>query len=237
MRRPELAVAIPSDEQQRSHSHQYHLTQSPSTIHDARSSFSESIKKGSTDLDFSNPSLPQYSPPKPSTRILYAFCTRRDIIFLILPAAITSVLAGGMAPFMTQVVGQAFDAFSQFPLSNPSQEAKHSLIRGVGFAALQLVGLAAGQLAFSSVQSSLWIWVGERNVMRLRKRVYDAVSTKSMTWYDLKLGGDTETGPEKLGAGGLMAKFSKFVLPFSPSILGLLTFHSGKVTMFELLPL
>lgn len=116
-----------------------------------------------------------------------------------------------MAPFMTQVVGQAFNAFSEFPLSNPSQQAKHNLIHGVGFAALELVGLAAGQLAFSSVQSCMWIWVGERNVMRLRKQVYDAVSTKSMTWYDLKLGGDADTTTEKVGAGGLMAKFNKFV--------------------------
>ncbi|KAF8508728.1 P-loop containing nucleoside triphosphate hydrolase protein [Hysterangium stoloniferum] len=211
MRRPELAVAIPSNEHTPNNT--YNITQSPSVFdkQDDKSIIRESITHQSIkDLDVTTPVFPEYTPPAPSIRLLYTFCTKQDLCFLILPAVFTSVLAGGMAPFMTQVIGQAFDAFAHFPLTpNPPQQAKRDLLRNVGFASLELIALAAGQLAFNSLMSSLWIWVGERNVMRLRKRVYNAVTAKSMTWFDLNLGGDAESVPEKLGAGGLMAKFSR----------------------------
>jgi ATP-binding cassette subfamily B (MDR/TAP) protein 1 len=124
---------------------------------------------------------------------------------------------------MTFVIGQAFDAFARFPLTpNPPTQAKDNLLHGVGFAALELVGLAVGSLALSSVTSCLWIWTGEMNVMALRKAVYQSVTAKDMSWFDTHMGmsdgnkltrADENDGP--IGAGGLMAKFTRFVFPFS----------------------
>jgi ATP-binding cassette subfamily B (MDR/TAP) protein 1 len=133
----------------------------------------------------------------------------------MLPAFISSLIAGGVAPFMTYVIGKSFDAFAQFPLTpNPPQSAKTALLHGVGIAALQLVGLAFGALALSSITSYLWIWTGEYNVMVLRKKVYAAVTDKDMVWFDTKMGAEgnvtsaeDEQGP--MGAGGLMAKFAR----------------------------
>jgi ATP-binding cassette subfamily B (MDR/TAP) protein 1 len=103
---------------------------------------------------------------------------------------------------MTYVVGQAFDAFSKFPLApNPPQAAKDTLLQSVGLAALELVGLAVGSLALGSVTSSLWIWTGERNAMALRKALYRSISQKSMVWFDTHLGDQD--------AGGLMARFTR----------------------------
>jgi len=55
------------------------------------------------------------------------------------------------------------------------------------------------------------------NVMALRKRAYRAVTQKDMVWFDTKMGAegtvqsaDGEQGP--LGAGGLMLKFTRFVI-------------------------
>jgi ATP-binding cassette subfamily B (MDR/TAP) protein 1 len=118
---------------------------------------------------------------------------------------------------MTYVVGQAFNAFAQFPLTpNPPQSAKSILLHNVGIAALELLGLAFGSFALGSLTSSLWIWTTEMNVMSLRKRVYRAVTQKDMVWFDTKMGAegtvqsaDGEQGP--LGAGGLMLKFTKLV--------------------------
>jgi ATP-binding cassette subfamily B (MDR/TAP) protein 1 len=52
--------------------------------------------------------------------------------------------------------------------------------------------------------------------MSVRKVVYQSVISKEMLWFDLHLGAgqqqplaDNPNGP--LGAGGLMAKFSRFV--------------------------
>ncbi|KAF9531038.1 P-loop containing nucleoside triphosphate hydrolase protein [Crepidotus variabilis] len=65
---------------------------------------------------------------------------------------------------MNLVVGQAFDAFAKYPLTpNPPQCAKDALLRGVGMAAIELVGLAVGSLALGSLTSGLWIWTGEVN--------------------------------------------------------------------------
>lgn len=117
---------------------------------------------------------------------------------------------------MTFVVGESFNAFANFPTSpNPSQSAKNSLLHGVGLAALELVGLAAGALALSSITSSLWIWTGERNLRAVRKKVYAAVTQKDMVWFDTKMGAEDSVqvveGDGPLGAGGLMAKFARCV--------------------------
>lgn len=159
------------------------------------------------------------APLTPSIRLLFSLLSRRHLLLLVLPAMLSSFVAGGIAPFMTFVIGQAFAAFAQFPLTpNPPQEAKDALLRSVGIAALELVGLAVGSLALSSVTSCLWIWAGERNVMALRKKVYTAVTGKDMVWFDTKMGAEgagalqsAEEDQGPLGAGGLMAKFTRYV--------------------------
>ncbi|KIJ29925.1 hypothetical protein M422DRAFT_53957 [Sphaerobolus stellatus SS14] len=213
MGRPDLNVYVAEHDTQDS----YELTQSPSTIDlddkeylESTTQFNDTTLFEQPDISNSRSQPQEYTPPKPSIPLLYRFCNRRDVTFLVGPAVVTSMLAGGMAPFMTQVIGQAFDGFAAWA-NSPSSEAdrKSELLHTVGLASIELIALAIGQLAFSSIMSSLWIWVGERNVMRLRKKVYDTVTKKSMTWYDLTLGGDSEEGQEKTGAGGLMAKFSR----------------------------
>ena len=161
-------------------------------------------------------SSPECPPPQPSIRLLFSLVPRRDFYLIVLPAILTSILAGGVAPFMTYVVGESFNAFANFPTSpNPSQSAKNSLLHGVGLAALELVGLAAGALALSSITSSLWIWTGERNLRAVRKKVYAAVTQKDMVWFDTKMGAEDSVqvveGDGPLGAGGLMAKFARCV--------------------------
>ncbi len=161
--------------------------------------------------------LREQPPLKPSIRLLFSCLSRAHFFFLLLPAILVSIIAGGVAPFMTYVIGQVFDAFSQFPLtSNPPTEAKENLLHGVGLAALELIALAVGSLALSSLTSCIWIWIGETNAMAVRKRVYLAVTQKEMAWFDTKMGaddtmflghGDEQHGP--VGAGGLMANFAR----------------------------
>ncbi|OSX58365.1 hypothetical protein POSPLADRAFT_1082762, partial [Postia placenta MAD-698-R-SB12] len=151
---------------------------------------------------------------QPSIRLLFSLVSSRDFYLIVLPAILTSMLAGGIAPFMTYVIGLSFDAFAQFPTTpNPSESAKSALLHGVGLAALELVGLAAGALALSSITSSLWIWTGERNLMSVRKMVYAAVTRKDMPWFDTRMGAEDSVqsaeGDGPLGAGGLMAKFAR----------------------------
>ncbi len=146
------------------------------------------------------------SPPQPSVRLLFSLVSQRDVILFILPATAAAIIAGSVAPFMTFVVGQAFNAFSNFPLSDPSSDDKARLRHDVGFAAIELLALAAATLSMSSITSALWVTVGERNVMRLRQTIYDAISRHDMQWFDKGMGSEIGTD-ESVGAGGLMAKF------------------------------
>lgn len=174
-------------------------TDSSTTAHDtpkASKGYDEPMKEKKTPV----------SPPQPSVRLLFSLVSQRDAILFLLPATAAAIIAGSVAPFMTFVVGQAFNAFSNFPLSDPSSEDKARLRHDVGFAAIELIALAAGTLSMSSITSALWVTVGERNVMRLRQKVYDAISRHDMQWFDKGMGTDVGSD-ESVGAGGLMAKF------------------------------
>ncbi|KAF9521660.1 P-loop containing nucleoside triphosphate hydrolase protein [Crepidotus variabilis] len=73
---------------------------------------------------------------QPSIRLLFSLLSLRHALFLLCPAILFSLVAGSIAPFMTLVVGQAFDVFAQYPLTpNPP------------------------------LTSCLWIWTGEVNVL------------------------------------------------------------------------
>lgn len=138
---------------------------------------------------------------------------------MLTPAIASSVAVGGIAPFMTYVVGHSFNTFAAFPLTpHPSQAAKDALLHGVGLAALQLVALGLGALVMSSVTSGLWISTGEWNVIELRRKVYHAVVHNQLVWFDRQMGSDNPTNVQDMGgesapigAGGLMAKFAKQV--------------------------
>ena len=117
-------------------------------------------------------------------------------------------------PFVSFPSIAAFDAFAAFPTTpDPSAAAQHALLSGVGLAALELVALAVGALALSSITSSLWIWTGERNLVAVRKRIYSAVTRKDMVWFDTKMGSEESVqsveGNGPIGAGGLMANFAR----------------------------
>lgn len=217
MRRPIAPLQV--DTAGSSSSSSIDLTQSPSSsIHFNDVDFKKQPESISDSSSISTPTTttttPEQNGPAPSTRLLFSLLSRRQYLLLLLPAFISSTIAGGIAPFMTHVIGQSFDAFARFPLTSPSQSDKDALLHGVGLAAIQLVGLAIGALGLSSITSALWIWLGESNAMQIRKTVYKGVTAKEMVWFDTRMGAegnvlslDDEQGP--MGAGGLMAKFAR----------------------------
>lgn len=186
--------------------HDLYANASPSTPSMSTSSPAPSIQLASSVQN-------AYVTPQPSIRLLYSFLTTRDLLVCIIPAALASIAAGGVAPFMTIVLGQAFNVFATFPsTTTPTDKDRNDLMHGVGLASLELLLLALGSFALTATMSSLWICTGERNAMRLRKQVYEAVTSRDMEWFDAKLGGDAdvkEGTEERLGPAGLMAKFAK----------------------------
>lgn len=154
-----------------------------------------------------------YSPPAPSVKLLFSLLPRRDLYLFLLPAFVLSVVAGGVAPFMTLVLGNVFQDFAKFArIESPSSDDRTKLKHDIAISALELLALAAGALALSSLTSFLWILTGERNSMMIRQKVYASVSNREMTWFDTKMGaedGSQSEGEGSTGAGGLMAKFAR----------------------------
>jgi ATP-binding cassette subfamily B (MDR/TAP) protein 1 len=157
------------------------------------------------------PESDAYSPPTPSVKLLFSLLSRRDLYLFLLPAFFLSIVAGWVAPFMTLVLGNVFQTFARFAvIESPSPDDRAKLKHDIAMSSLELLALAAGALALSSLTSFLWILTGERNSMMIRQKVYASVSNREMTWFDTKMG--AEDGPQSegsTGAGGLMAKFAR----------------------------
>lgn len=157
------------------------------------------------------------APLKPSFGLLFSLFTTTDIFALILPAVLASLTAACIPPFMTIVVGDAYNVFSKYQSTpTPSAHDKTLLVEGIGLAAMEFCAMGGGALILSAVMSSLWNWAGEKNAMYLRRLVYDAVSSKTMEWYD-KNADEKATGDVAVGAGGLMTQFASYVLLRSES--------------------
>ena len=108
---------------------------------------------------------------------------------------------------MTLVIGDAYDVFSAYQsLPHPTASDNAALLKGIGLAALEFAAMGVGALFMSAVMSSLWIWVGEKNTMYLRRLVYDSVSGRDMEWFDRQMGG--KEGDSTASAGGLMSQFA-----------------------------
>ncbi len=118
---------------------------------------------------------------------------------------------------MTIVLGQGFQAFSNFAVSSHTAQDKSDLLRKVGLVAIQLIALGVGAIVLSALLGTLWILVGERNVLGVRKHVYEVVTKKDMEWFDRNMRADlqdhnaptAEGSNNTSGAAGLMARFSK----------------------------
>jgi ATP-binding cassette, subfamily B (MDR/TAP), member 1 len=149
-----------------------------------------------------------YKPPKPSLQLLFTLFSKRDMVFLVLPAILAALAAASIPPFMTIVVGDAFDVFSAYQSTpTPTEHDKALLLKGLGLAAIEFCAMGGGALFLSGVMSALWIWVGEKNIMYIRRAVYDSVTSREMEWFD-KNTDERGAGDNAVGAGGLMTQFA-----------------------------
>lgn len=166
--------------------------------------------------------VPKYTPPKGTIRLLFNNCTTQDILFRIIPPVILAAVAALVPMYMTILVGDAFGAFSYFPLdaSQSTPELRSKLMSDISHSCLilTLVGLAGWVV--NCVMIGLWVRVGELIAHRLRGAVFESVMGRGMEWFDLGMGlkveefaegkeREGEDAEENVGAGGLMSKFTR----------------------------
>jgi ATP-binding cassette subfamily B (MDR/TAP) protein 1 len=152
-------------------------------------------------------------PIAPTFRGLFYFTRPKDYLVCFLPALACSITAALVQPFMSKIIGEAFDVFVRFPLDarGATSADKDALMKGITTTTIELVGAGAAALVLNYAKGALWARHGEMVVDRLRKAVFDGVQEKGMTWFDMGMGmreEDQEEG-ETVGAGGLMAKSTR----------------------------
>jgi ATP-binding cassette subfamily B (MDR/TAP) protein 1 len=157
---------------------------------------------------------------KPSFKLLFSFTSRTTFFTVVVPATICAVLSGLVPPYMTQVLGDSLQAFTNYANTltradltlEMYEAAKTTLLHSMRDKAIKLALIAAAVFFLTSGYTALWVIYSERVVRDLRLHVYKGLSAKGLDWYDKGMGGvedDGEGGNDKSDAAGLMGRFTK----------------------------
>lgn len=146
-------------------------------------------------------------------RLLLSLSNRKDFLLILLPATVLSIAASLTPPYMSSVIGDAFEIFALYPLVtvNATQAQRDALNSGIREKSTLLAAAGLYAVVINYAKTVMWQWHGEMIAGKLRQKVFEGVQTKRMEWFDLGMGlreDDTIDG-ETIGAGGLMAKFTK----------------------------
>jgi hypothetical protein len=197
-------------------------TEGPNPFSPKESDGMESAQAGPNDSG-NGDETPKYTPPKGTIKLLFHNCTTQDILFRVVPAIILAGAAAIVPMYMTILVGDAFGAFSYFPLDyrQSTSEDRANLMASISHSCLILTLVGAAGWVVNCIMIGLWVRVGELIAHRLRSAVFDSVMRRGMEWFDLGMGlkveefadkkeaGPGEDAEENVGAGGLMSKFTR----------------------------
>ncbi|GAA5907604.1 hypothetical protein JCM8208_000015 [Rhodotorula glutinis] len=175
--------------------------------------------------DASNPSAPSAAaasgaasnkPPsiRPSFRLLFSLTTRRTLWCTIVPALVCGIVSGLVPPYMTQMLGDAMQAFTDYALAVgvPGADvsaANSTLMHAMRDTSVKLTVAAAIVFVTSTTGLSLWVVHGERVAHALRLKVYGGITSKGIAWFDRGMGGAADGSEDKADAAGLMGRFTK----------------------------
>lgn len=161
---------------------------------------------------------------KPSLRLLFSLTSRWTALIVILPGIACAIALGVIPAYMTELVGQSFQSFTDYTLqtslpdtpSSVRQAAGAQLLDEIRISAIQFAALAIGTFVFGTLMVSLFVVHGERTARALRLEVYKGVSTHDLAWFETGMGsaealeeGDEGVEQPGTGAGGLMGRFTK----------------------------
>ena len=161
------------------------------------------------------PSKPPANTIKPSFRTLFSLARRRDYFINFIPGLILACASGLVPPYMSSVVGDAFQVFESYPLDDIATDAQRAAFTsGIQTTCIKLTVAGILGVVFNYLKTVAWIRHGETHVGRLRQTVYVGMQRKGMEWFDLGMGmndksGVSEHNGETVGAAGVMSKFTR----------------------------
>jgi ATP-binding cassette subfamily B (MDR/TAP) protein 1 len=181
-----------------------------------------------------------------SVRLMYSTLQGVDQL-LFVPGFLLAILAGLVPTLSAKVIGGAFEAFIQYQrdvtaiaaeinatnsVDAQLDVARHALSSGIGTAIWQYCALAGGTLLLSTSMISTWVIIGEKVAFGWRRKVYEAMDSQSLAWFEAQLPRNMDSTPDAnleseeeegttdlkpkpkralptVGAGGIMARFAR----------------------------
>lgn len=192
------------------------------------------LSGASTTSSTTTPASKRTNAIQPSISLLFSLTSRSSTLFVVLPAVLMSIISGLIPPYMTELIGVAFGAFTQYAIVTSTAisdsdlaAARSTLLASTKNSSLQFVALAVMILITSTASVGLWVLNGERVVKALRTEVFLGIGAREMAWFDLGMGAGSNKEAEEgegeregdsaggQGAGGLLGRFARCASPLS----------------------
>jgi ATP-binding cassette, subfamily B (MDR/TAP), member 1 len=125
-------------------------------------------------------SMDSYEITKPAWKYLFAFTTYKHIVILI-PAILSSLFSGALATVNSYLVGKLFGYFTEF---GAGQLSKDDFKQKINKYNVYIVILATGSWIFNSLAFFLWHTFGELHARSARVRIFGALLTRKVEWFD-----------------------------------------------------
>ncbi|GAA5866883.1 hypothetical protein JCM8547_003906 [Rhodosporidiobolus lusitaniae] len=170
-----------------------------------------------------SPSPAKPPPVRPSFRLLFSHTSRRTFWTVSVPGIILAVGAGLVPPYMTQLIGQALQALTDYTVTaaipgltdEALKAARKTLLDDMRGNAIKLACVSAAVFVTNAGHTTCWVIHGERIAREVRMQVYTGLNAKGLDWFDKGMGGSLieEEGQSeadaKNDAAGLMGRFTK----------------------------
>lgn len=122
---------------------------------------------------------------KPAWKSMFAFTVRGHLAVMI-PAWISSMIAGGIKPCMAIFMGFIFDDIAKYVAGSSNYS---SMIGSISKWCIVLTGLGLGSFLANAGFFGLWLIFGESQAKQARERLFTGLLRREMEWYDLRKDG------------------------------------------------
>ena len=116
---------------------------------------------------------------------LFEFTSKKDLK-LSFVAVTFSVAAGIVAPALAVFLGKIFNLFTSF---GADQISGADLLEQVSTYSIILTGLGSASGLLHASYFSLWLVFGEVQAKNVRRRLFDGMLEKDVSWYDMRMDG------------------------------------------------
>lgn len=127
----------------------------------------------------------QRLPLKPSLKLLFSLSSKRELWLFVFPSVVGSIATAILTPWMTIIMGRAMNSYTRFYESGDRSRLMHEQL--VIFVTLLIT--AAVIVASHAFVLMLWNVHAEYVARRLRIKMFNELSEKSLEWFDLGMGG------------------------------------------------